>query len=163
MKDNTYVIPAIKFYILKGPEDLDDTLSDEIVDYEFDRMMKKGEPTIIPFSNVDGLTVFEMATSLRIDKHFAIAAANVCEEKSVTDSGIKIDKVFSFFDLVRFSLTDDKMDVPVDKMFETYIEGVYSSASDKQKRIYHSFLEEYRYQNYEMTKAKIKEINQNRK
>lgn len=163
MKDNTYVIPAIKFYILKEPENLSSTLNEEAVAFEFNKMINETRLTLIPFSDVDGLTVSELALSLHIKKYFAIAAVNVYDGQFIIQKGSVPSKGFSFFDSVIFSLSDDKMNVEVDKMFETYIEGVYSNATDRQKRIYNSFLEQYRYQDYEKATQKIKEIKENRK
>lgn len=168
MKENTYIIPAIKFYILKEPRNLSkvekrEALSDATVCCEFNKIIEEANTILIPFSEVDGLTVSEMASSLSIRNYFAIVAIHEYERKILTPAGMTLDKNFRFLDTRIFSITEDKKDVPVDQMFETYIKDIYPSASNKQKRIYHSFLEQYRYQDYEQTKMIIKEIKENRK
>ncbi len=163
MKDNTYIIPAINFYILKEPKGLRVPSTNATIKYQFNEQINKQNYCLVPFEEVDGLTVSEMKSSLGIENYFAIVAVNEVHKQVIVGGNKYIRNGFSFFDMATFSLTADILNIEISKLFERYIQNSYSNLNDSQKRLYCAFLEKYRYQDYGKTKQKIKEIEENRK
>jgi len=161
MKDNTYVIPAVDFYIIKTPEEMekDSNLSQADARYRFNRLIEKEKKLdMVPLDAVDGLTVSEMASTLNIEKYFLIAAVSNFDGEIKSPDRREIAHYTTVFDNVMITINEEIANIEVDKVYENYIKDVYFCSTDNQKRYYCSFLEQYRYQDYEMTKQKVKEM-----
>lgn len=178
MKDNTYVIPAIQFYILKGPVvDFSSFTKEEIVG-KLNLALKSGNASLIPFENVDGLTVKEMIDCLQIKEYFAVVAAATFTEKRINNHEVQTEKTninilsAAIFNtsadelkcgISVFDVKNDELDQTVDRLYQSYIERSYCYDEPRTRSIYNSFLEKYQYQDYEQTKKKKREIYLNRK
>ena len=64
----------------------------------------------------------------------------------------------TIFNDVMITVDEKTANIEIDKVYENYIKDVYFCSIDYEKRYYRSFLEKYRYQDYEKTKQKVKEI-----
>lgn len=163
MKDNTYIIPAIKFFIVNEPEELKNKRNFNNYLLEFQRKIDISDITLIPFDQVDGITVAVMQEALNINKYFAVMAALDIEQCHVYGGNIISNRKICNLKTIVFPIKEDILDTPVDKVFENYIENSYFSVSENERMIYNSFLEKYRYQDYNKTKEKVKQIEKNRK
>lgn len=114
---------------------------------------------MVPFSAVDGLTVSEMATALNIEKYFLIVAvSNIDGEIKEVPNKNELVHYTTIFNDVMITVDEKTANIEIDKVYENYIKDVYFCSTDYEKRYYRSFLEKYRYQDYEKTKQKVKEI-----
>ncbi len=161
MKDNTYVVPAYQFYVLKVQERIDNFSKEQALSY-FSRKIDEKYYSLISFDEVNGLTLEEVRNSLRTGKYVAIATVVVTNERFIESNMACRVPSYAFLDIVVFD-TEITSDMEIGKVMEKHIETGYADFSEKQKRIYHSFLEKYQCNGYEDVKTKIKSIKQNRK
>lgn len=161
MKHNSYIIPAVQFYLLKMPQ-LAYSYPMDYLKSVLANQIERRNFTLIPFDNINGLTGEEIAKCFHLDKYFAIAPAVVADEYYISGAQKNTSFNISFLDGIIFNKDIDET-MEIGQRMENYIFRNYNSFSDKQKRIYHSFLEQYQYDGYESAKAKIKSIEQNRK
>lgn len=100
-----------------------------------------------------------MKEVLNINKYFAVMASLDIEQCHVYGGNSISNRKICNLKTIVFSIKEGILDTPVDKIFE----NSYFSVSENERMIYNSFLEKYRYQDYNKTKEKIKQIDKSRK
>lgn len=151
MKDNTYIIPAIDFYVVI-PKEGEQFFSLENM---FKKMLK-GHCRFIAFENVDGLTIKELLIFNSFSNGFSVCAVNRIE---YNENG-EVIKLNNVLDSLFFpsSIIETLKDKTIDKIVEENYELRYKEADLKNKRYYNSFFEKYQDGSFEKTKERIKRI-----
>lgn len=144
MKENTYIIPAIDFYIVK-PNDSFESFEDA----EF--KIKQGRVSLIPFGYVDGLLVDELINNFGLTNNFLFCAINMVD----TIGGDRYMNILhtSFFNT---NSLENQMNCQIDKVIEQLYSNSYHTVSIRSRQIYNSFFERYQDGDYEKTKQRIK-------
>lgn len=151
MKNNTYIIPAIKFYIAIPLNKGDEFSSLDNVKQK----LSNNECQLIPFDQVDGLTIEEIITLDGFSKGFAVCAINKMEAKAKTYTNITSNVLNILFFPKKLDCATNKT---IDKVVEEEFELKYNEADPQTRRIYNSFFETYQDNSYEDTKERIKKL-----
>ncbi len=147
MKDNTYIIPAVDFYIGISNFSTADFILKEL---------KDGKTKLIPFECVDGLLVEDLGF-LFSEKGFIVFAINK----------LKLDNKSGFANNILDMVILKKEDIDliknktIDKVVEDIYESKYEKASLRTRRFYNSFFEKYQDGDYNKTKERVKKLIEN--
>lgn len=85
MKSETYIVPAIKYYLVKLTEEAEEyikNVGEDLEEYSDHKLLKKGT-YFIPFKEVEGLTVGEIAQLLEVNNYFIVIARTEIDACSV--------------------------------------------------------------------------------
>ena len=161
MKKNTYDVPAYKMGIVlinRGERQYFEPR-------DYSRAISAGKVKIIPFEAVDGLLVSEVQDILK-NKELYIQFFCSYQNKTLKENNeftlqehINLRKSL-YFD--RNVLTQN-LAKPVDQVIEEELERLYKHMDEKDKRFANCFFERYQDQNYELTKQRIKRLEQQKK
>ena len=142
MRENTFDIPSVKFCIgyISVPYE-------KIIE-EFNEVF-----SLVPFEDVDGLTIDDILNTIRKGEFdfFAISLT-----KSIVNENYDIGY------LVREKFDSDSLQTQkserIDKFIEKRFEEKYSQVDEQEQRIYRCFFERYQDGSYEKTKERIKRL-----
>ena len=155
MRENTFDIPAVQFYVSNGMTNCTSEL------YPRAKGELGNDPTkiAVPFEAVDGLVVKEVLDYL--ENYSCIRSGISISALSVSDS-LKGDKVYIplLFEKIKintYGFTEFYY-MRVDKVIEIYFEEKYNQSNEITKRIYRCFFERYQDGSYEETKKRIKRL-----
>lgn len=151
MKDNTYIIPAIGFYVVVP-------MFKCYRIEEINIQMKENVCFYIPFSQVDGLTLEELLNIEQFQNGFSVSAINRIECFEPDTNVLirnEVDKLF--FPCIE-KIQDSEKNKRIDKIVEENYELMYSDANDEKRKIYNCFFEKYRDGSYSETKKRIDKI-----
>lgn len=146
MKNNTYIIPGIHFYIVI-PKNSDLSLEQ----FRLEILKSKGQ--FIPFEQIDGLTIGEMSNALNINIGFAFCAASHIKS---TDGNSKLHVLDTLFFPMEY--IKKQKDFTIDKVIEKNYEHRYITESNRYRQIFNSFFQKYQDDSYEKTKDRIVKI-----
>ena len=153
MRENTFDIPAVQFYVSNGMTDCTSEL------YPRAKGELGNDPTkiAVPFEAVDGLVVKEILDYL--ENYSFIRSGISISALSVSDS-LKGDKVYIplLFEKINTYGYAEIYNMRVDKVIERYFEEKYNQSNEITKRIYRCFFERYQDGSYEETKKRIKRL-----
>lgn len=149
MKDNTYIIPAVDFYVGISEFGTPDNIFKEL---------KEGKIKFIPFECVDGLLIEDLGFLL-LEKNLIVVAINKLnfykgENKQVINNVLNLT-VFNKEEL------DSLKEKTIDKVVEDIYESKYEKASLRTRRFYNSFFERYQDGDYNKTKERVKKLIEN--
>ena len=146
MKENTFDIPSVKFCI--GYDISNKNNVSTVVGHYFGYNLG-----LIPFENVDGLTIDDVLKTIKTEE-FVFAAI------SLVKSIIGPHSDFSFLVIEKFDSNSlqSQMLERIDKEVEKRLEEKYCQANEKEKRIYQSFFERYQDGSYQKTKERRKRL-----
>ena len=159
MRENTFDIPAYKFFAMKIN---DGRVSHTIDDYKF--LIDNGFSNnimLIPFENIDGLEV-QLVRGLLKTKDLFLLGTMYYKPINFIKNYDEINQPVNICDIR--AVYFDKMDLDkncqktVDKLWEEYMEENYISSDDYTKRMYRCFFERYQDGSYEETKKRIKRL-----
>ena len=156
MKKNTYDVPAYKMGIVlinRGEHQYF-----ELRDYS--RAISTGKVKIIPFEAIDGLLVSEVKDILKNKelyiKFFCSYQNITLKENNESTIQEQINLRYGlYFDSNALS---ENLNKPVDQVIEEGLEKIYKNMNEKDKRFANCFFERYQDQNYELTKQRIKRL-----
>ena len=153
MRENTFDIPAVQFYVSNGMTDCTSEL------YPRAKGELGNDPTkiAVPFEAVDCLVVKEVLDYL--ENYSFIRSGISISALSVSDS-LKGDKVYIplLFEKINAYGYAEIYNMRVDKVIERYFEEKYNQSNEITKRIYRCFFERYQDGSYEETKKRIKRL-----
>lgn len=149
MKDNTFNVPAYNFSIIIMNQP---AIQKEVNECEYNRAMKQDAVSIIPFDNVDGLTVEETLKTLQRDDFAVCCTANWKTQTGINQVTL-LDTLIFPSSVLRKSLT-----VSIDQLVENNYERRYMEAKESTRRIYRCFFERYQDNNHQETKERVKKI-----
>lgn len=156
MKDKTYIIPAIDFYVLI-PENTLGT-PDEICNNVSNGRYK----VMIPFEKVDGLLLGELMEIPLFADGFVISAINHIDIKE-NDTDYKIKSTYAnFFIQNKSDIPKIALDKTIDKVIEESYESVYTKVNERKRQIFNSFFQKYQDGSYKKTKERVKRLLSNR-
>lgn len=146
MKENTYDVPAYKFFIVK----INDGKKEHSPD-EYTHILYNNPNRIIriPFEDVDGLTIQEVKDLLHRSDIVLLSCISYEGEP-----GILQHSVLNIF-YVDFKDDNLKEDDTIDKVFERLMEKNYMQVDDTAKRVMQCYFERYQDKSYEKTKQRI--------
>lgn len=149
MRENTFDVPAYKFFVLKPHDNIRIRGIDAYNDFFHQRSFFPATP--IPFEDIDGLEVDEVRDVLGTDEICVFSA--VCWKDDSTLHLWGINPLY-------FSkkCLDSNKDMTIDALCEQAMADLYMASNDKTQRIYRCFFERYQYKSYEKTKEKIRMI-----
>lgn len=160
MLENSYDVPGIKFGILLSP---DLHSNGRILKYSnnarfvceiMDEIISSKKTAIIDFSNLDGLTIGEVAEMSRENQAkdciVFVVYSNMKEGEKVIYNYV--------YDYLFIDVNQKLCNIPIDKAIENhYMTTNYSEQDEETKRIINCFLQRYNYGTKEKTDEKIKE------
>lgn len=159
MLENSYDVPGIKFGILLSPDlhsngrILKNSNNVRFVCEIMDEIISSKKTAIIDFSNLDGLTIGEVAEMSRENQAkdciVFVVYSNMKEGEKVIYNHIY---TYLFIDV-----NQKLCNIPIDKAIENHYMTNYSEQDDETKRIINCFLQRYKYETKERTDEKIKE------
>lgn len=149
MKDNTYIIPAVDFYVGISEFGTPDNIFKEL---------KEGKMKFIPFECVDGLLIEDLGFLL-LEKNLIVVAINKLnfykgENKQVINNVLNLT-VFNKEEL------DSLKEKTIDKIVEEKYELLYKEAPLRGRHIFNSFFERYQDGDYNKTKERVKKLIEN--
>lgn len=150
MKENTFDIPAYKFFVMKIN---DGRAAHSLVSYnDYIKDLDKFSDLIkIPFENIDGLTIAEVRDLLN-QTDLLLACATTYQ----------IDKDWQRFDIIKTIYIDlDYDDIKketIDKAIEKWMMLFYNENDEITRKVYRCFFERYQDGSYEKTKERIKKL-----
>lgn len=147
MKENTFIIPAVKFCIISKRSKESDFI---LMNYHY---LGYGDMVLIPFEAVDGLMIEEVLKVLKA-KGFVLAA--VADLEALVGNQRKVNSLL--YEVFEDDFLEPLMKKRIDKVIEKRFEEKYDQAEENEKRIYHSFFERYQDGSYEKTKERIKRL-----
>lgn len=157
MKHPSYNIPAYKFAIVQI-NDYGQPKSHSLTEYE--QHIKQGDVALIPFENVDGLTLEEVRELLRNEETFitcyydyeSYCGPLLCKHRQIVSS------VFIDHATMKYN-----KNLTIDEVVEAIYEQSYKTLEPKALKACHCFFERYQDESYEMTKNRIKRIKEIKK
>lgn len=159
MRENTFDVPAYKFFVVKIDDDRD---FHELDDYEFllnNNLLNNIK--FIPFENIDGLEV-EIVKRILKTKEIFLLGAIVCKKIKTATYFDKQKETNDFYDYKAVYFDESQLDKnykkTVDKLWEEYMERNYLTSDDYTKRMYRCFFERYQDGSYEKTKERIRKL-----
>lgn len=154
MKRETYDLPAYKFAIIASRKRTYAT-TDEEYTKELDSAIQRGNCIIVPWENVDGLTIREVLTVLN-KKGFIFACYADWEDRYE----IPFKHNFQMFYLLTITpkFAQEKSDEPVDKVIENQMLANYTNANDTVKKVCRCFFERYQDRSHQETVDRIRKI-----
>ena len=146
MKENTYDVPAYKFFIVKINDGKKEHSPDEYTHILYNNPNRSLR---IPFEDIDGLTIQEVKDLLHRSDIVLLSCISYEGE-----SGILQHSVLNIF-YVDFKDDNLKEDDTIDKVFECLMEKNYMQVDDTAKRVMQCYFERYQDKSYEKTKQRI--------
>lgn len=160
MKENTFDVPAFKFFLIK--------VNDNKALHtrkEYENSLNNRNFYMIPFENIDGLRVEEACDLLGINdflligtmyykssNNFLYSVANTLkysEDMGICSfRGIYLDECF----------LKTRLKKRIDKIFEELMERDYMISDEYTKRIYRCFFERYQDGSFQKTKERVKKL-----
>ena len=153
MKENTFDIPAYKFFAMKINDGRVSHTSDHYNFLITNNYMDNS--ILIPFENIDGLDVEEMRTLLQTDE-IVILGTTHYEGKCSDDPLYVLDNTGILYFPREY--LDERKNMSIDKICEEYMEEDYMNNNEPMKRMYRCFFERYQDGSYEKTKERIKKL-----
>lgn len=154
MKENTFDVPAYKFFVLK--------IADGIREHNYNHYHSftstgthYSPVTFIPFENVDGLEVDELRRLIGTNEVF-ILGATYCELNSTMGPISKFGNTIEIYFGKDF--LDHKKNMTIDAICAEAMEEKYVTRNDREKRMYRCFFERYQDKSYKKTKERIRKI-----
>lgn len=150
MKENTYIIPGVDFYIgISINYNCEEYIIEEL---------KANRLQLISFKNVDGLLIEDLYLPNNAKSLIIVAINNIESSNGKEKNTIK--NVLDMFSIKKEDL-DSIKDKRIDKVVEEEYEIRYKKASLRKRRIYNSFFERYQDENHQKTKERIKKLMEN--
>lgn len=152
MKENTFDVPAYKFFAWK----IDDgQVSHTLDDYKF-LFDNDGSMISIPFENIDGLKVVEVQTLLSTSEIVISGGSYYSLNYGKNGTFGKFDIVNLFY--FHSDYLNEHREETIDKLLEKLMEREYVSIDESIKRMHRCFFERYQDGSYEKTKERIKKL-----
>lgn len=148
MKENTYDVPAYKFFIIKINDGKKEHSPDEYTHILYNNPNRSLR---IPFEDIDGLTIQEVKDLLHISD-IVLLGCNAYE-----DHGVFQHSVLNIF-YVDFKDDNLKEDDTIDKIFECLMKKNYMQVDDTSKRTMRCYFERYQDKSYEKTRQRISSL-----
>lgn len=156
MKENTYIIPAIDFYIVP----IWSGVPEPHGIFEMGVSKQRFLGSFLPFEEVDGLTIQELEDVIESDTVFLFCAANVHDFGRKSGPFAGIEK--TIIDMMIFSteklLHATDRNKTIDKVIEEIYESRYQDASKREQEIFNNFFERYQDKNHKETKQRVKRL-----
>ena len=159
MKENTFDIPAYKFFAMKINDGRPQHMLDDyrfLIDNNY-----INDIMLIPFENIDGLEV-QLVQRLLKTKDLFLFGTMYYKPINFIKNYDEINQPVNFCDIraVHFDkrYLDKNCQKTVDKLWEEYMEKNYISSDDYTKKMYRCFFERYQDGSYEKTKGRIKKL-----
>ena len=156
MKENTFDVPAYKFFVLKT----NDSRRTHNIDY-YNSLISMSTPTpsditLIPFENVDGLEISEIRDLIGTNEVFVFGSLYY---ERWNNSNNHIDNIANIKPIyLSKEYLDNRKDKTIDKVCEEYMEDHYVDSSDSTRRMYRCFFERYQDKNYEKTLDRVRNL-----
>ena len=146
MKENTYDVPAYKFFIVK----INDGKRKHSAN-EYTYLLQNNPNCIlrIPFEDVDGLTIHKVKGLLHTSDTSLFDCIAYKNEYGMFQSSAAIAIYVDFKDV------NIKEDDTIDKVFERQMEKNYTGADDTANRMMRCYFERYQDKSYEKTRQRI--------
>ena len=146
MKENTYDVPAYKFFIVK----INDGKREHSVNEYTYLLQNNPKPCLpIPFEDVDGLTINEVKEFIHINDTVLLGCISYKDEYGI----LRSNRATAIF--VDFKDDNMKDEDTIDKVFEWQIEKYYMEVDDTAKRMFRCYFERYQDKSYEKTRQRI--------
>ena len=137
MRENTFDVPAYKFFILK----INDGLKMHSYSYYQSLISRgfQGKHTLIPFENIDGLEVGEMRNLIKISEILILGATyyEECTNNCYIHNLANINTLYFSSECL-----DDKKNLTIDKICEERMEQEYLRSDDYTKKCIDAFLKD---------------------
>ncbi len=146
MKENTYDVPAYKFFIVKIVDGKREHSKNE---YTYLLQNNPNQCFLIPFEDVDGLTIHEVKGLLHTSDTSLFGCTAYKNEYGMFQSSAEIAIYVDFKDV------NIKEDDTIDKAFEWQIEKIYMEENEQTKRMLRCYFERYQDKSYEKTRQRI--------
>lgn len=153
MKNDTYDVPAYRFGIIK----IDWAMPGEeyqIKDYQ--QALSQRRCTVIPFENIDGLTIEEVKNHLGTKEVCLIGY-------TYYETGQDEQLCRNYYVIMQAYASAQRLekssDMTIDRVFEEIFEESYKKLDNNQKRACHCFFERYQDKDYQKTYCRIQNIN----
>lgn len=153
MKKQTYDVPAYKFGIAKiSCSQKGESYS--VQDYQY--ALQNARCAVIPFENVDGLTMEEIKDFIGIKElHFLSYMRYEDQTADIKENYFVMMQVY-----VDEQLLNKNSNTPIDQIIEKTLEDNYDKFDYRQKKACCCFFERYQDREYELTKERIKRLEQ---
>ncbi len=157
MKENTFDVPAYKFFAWKINDRLKYHSYD---DYKFSISKTNNSIIIIPFENIDGLKVQEVQTLLSTSEIVVSASSyySFNYDKGNVSHNLDNSNWFYFAPDYLNEHINEHREENIDKLLEEFMERDYMSKDEYTKRMYRCFFERYQDGSYEKTKERVKRL-----
>lgn len=155
-KKKTYDVPAYKVGILviRGEDNINHTIKD------YQRAIAEKKITIVPFEDVDGLTISEVQELLKTKEimlqfyHQYQTWMLYSNNRVDLNQGIYLKSYIYVGD----DILEENLLKPIDQVIENTIEELYDTFDSDQRRAAHCFFERYQDKKYKLTKQRIKRL-----
>lgn len=154
MKKQTYDVPAYRVGIVQIRN------SDPSVSYtpeEYERAIKERRAYIMPFEFVDGLECQEVQTFLKI-KDVMLEFYVEHNSRSLDGFTSQIQTRTEAWIYIDGDLLEENKTTPIDQVVEYSLEEFYDEMDPLQKRCANCFFERYQDKSYELTKERVKRL-----
>ena len=158
MKKQTYDVPAYKVGIVQIKN------SDPSVSYspdEYESAISEKRAFLIPFEAVDGLECQEVQKFLKV-KDVMLEFYADFNSKGLDGFLEKRHIRFETWFYIAGDWLEENKTTPIDQVVETALEEFYEEMDPLQKRCAHCFFERYQDKSYELTKERIKRLEENK-
>ena len=153
MKENTFDVPAYKFFAWKINDGKKSHTCDE---YKFSISNNNSSIIIIPFENVDGLKVQEVQSLLSTSE--IIISGGLYYSFNYDKGNVSHNLDSSNWFYFDSDYLDEHREETIDKLLEELMERYYMQVDDISKRMYRCFFERYQDGSYEKTKERVKRL-----
>ncbi len=156
MKENTFDVPAYKFFVFKT----NDSLRTHSIFY-YNSLISAStsiprDVTLIPFENVDGLEISEIRDLIGTDEVFVFGSLYY---ERWSNGNRYIDNIANIKPIyLSKEYLDNRKDKTIDKVCEEYMEEHYVDSNDSTRRMYRCFFERYQDKNYEKTLDRVRKL-----
>lgn len=155
-------IPAYKYGLIKLKEHYNEMLSlnannAESIQRILKRVVGDGEISIIPFADVDGLTIDEIQKTLNVRGPLVMACYSECNIYSTGADTRTMYLLHTF--TIAGEVIEEYKDNPYDQVIEKILEDLYPNAEKNVKRMIRCFFERYQDKTHQNTVERIQKIN----
>ena len=159
MKKQTYDVPAYKvgIVVIPGKKNVEHTIED------YQSAIETKQAIIVPFEDVDGLLVKEVQELLNTKEVF-LQFYNQYQNwdlKICNQLSLNLGRKFKLWFFIG-NILEENLTIPIDRLVENTIEDLYDTLDSEQKRCAHCFFERYQDKSYELTKERIKRLEENK-
>jgi len=151
MKNNTYIIPAIDFYVVFPRAGYSFTKPEDV-----EYCIKVGMHKLIPFKEVDGLLISELFQISCFSNGFAVCPIAIM--KTLDEKHEEQNFYNRLYILKQFKENAIGLSKTIDKIVEETYERNYRDADSETRRLYNCFFERYQDGDYETTKQRVKRL-----